>query len=462
MVRPLIGFGFLLLSASLALPATWHIEPNGTGDAPTIQAGIDSAAVGDTVELADGTFSGNGNRDIDLAGKALLVTAESWPPSKRGGPCVIDCEGSTGSPHRGFVFRSGEGPETLLRGVTITNGVVPDSGGAVLCIAGSSPTFESVRFIGNSSVGNGGGLYALDSSPELIDCVFLENFAWSGGGMSALRSSPVIRNTRFEENGVTLTNAGLDLQQCGGSLEGCVFYRNRGTNTGAMMVDGASNTTFTDCSFIENEAYQHVGGVYVSGSGESVFERCLFQDNRSVVVGGGIAISGATPTFRECVVTGNYARFGGGVVVAGGLAAHFFDCTFVSNTAWDAGSFLYTVDGAPLVFERIIVAFHEGGETVNCDPLGSSTFLCTDMYGNSGGDWAGCFADQNGVDGNFSADPLFCDLASNDFTLRGDSPCLSGNHPDGYDCGQIGAFGEGCGSTSIHRTSWGGVKSLFR
>lgn len=36
-------------------------------------------------------------------------------------------------------------------------------------------------------------------------------------------------------------------------------------------------------------------------------------------------------------------------------------------------------------------------------------------------------------------------------------------HPDGYDCGLIGALGEGCsGPTAVEHTSWGGVKAMFR
>ena len=30
-----------------------------------------------------------------------------------------------------------------------------------------------------------------------------------------------------------------------------------------------------------------------------------------------------------------------------------------------------------------------------------------DVYGNEGGDWTDCIADQLGQDGNISADPLF-------------------------------------------------------
>ena len=67
-----------------------------------------------------------------------------------------------------------------------------------------------------------------------------------------------------------------------------------------------------------------------------------------------------------------------------------------------------------------------------------------------------------GLRGNFSADPLFCDAAAGDFTLSSQSPCLPGNHPDGADCGLIGAFGQGCGTVSVQPSSWGAIKEMYR
>ncbi len=51
----------VLFTSSTALAGSWHINPAGTGDAPTIQAGVDSSASGDTLWLAAGTYSGAGN-----------------------------------------------------------------------------------------------------------------------------------------------------------------------------------------------------------------------------------------------------------------------------------------------------------------------------------------------------------------------------------------------------------------
>ena len=63
----------VLITAAAAYSRTWYITPDGTGDAPTIQAGIDSAAAADTVLLADGTFTG----PKDVSSTARAKTAGS-------------------------------------------------------------------------------------------------------------------------------------------------------------------------------------------------------------------------------------------------------------------------------------------------------------------------------------------------------------------------------------------------
>jgi hypothetical protein len=57
--------------------------------------------------------------------------------------------------------------------------------------------------------------------------------------------------------------------------------------------------------------------------------------------------------------------------------------------------------------------------------------------------------------GNFALDPRFCSvdpLATGDFSLRSDSPCAPGNHPDGFDCGRIGAVNVQCQVTDVAAT----------
>jgi len=94
----------MLFMSAMAIAKTWYVKPDGSGDAPTIQAGIDSSATADTVLLADGTYTGIGNRDIDGRGKSIVIRSESGDPYL----CIIDCEGTSFDFHRGFYFHSGK------------------------------------------------------------------------------------------------------------------------------------------------------------------------------------------------------------------------------------------------------------------------------------------------------------------------------------------------------------------
>jgi hypothetical protein len=56
-------------------------------------------------------------------------------------------------------------------------------------------------------------------------------------------------------------------------------------------------------------------------------------------------------------------------------------------------------------------------------------------------------------------DPRFCDPGNGDFHVEGGSPCVE---PGSLGCGQIGAFGVGCGTVSVEPESWARIKGLYR
>lgn len=96
----------LCLLALLAAPAfavTWVVHPDGTGDVPTIQAAIDSAHSGDVVELTDGVYLGDQNRDLVVYDESVLVRSASGDPTS----CIIDCQGSASAAHWGISFSGG-------------------------------------------------------------------------------------------------------------------------------------------------------------------------------------------------------------------------------------------------------------------------------------------------------------------------------------------------------------------
>ena len=73
---------------------------------PTIQLAVNAAAPGDTVILADGTYTGPGNTNIAIS-KAITVRSQNGPEN-----CIIDCNNTVG-----FLTRAG-----TLAGITITKG----------------------------------------------------------------------------------------------------------------------------------------------------------------------------------------------------------------------------------------------------------------------------------------------------------------------------------------------------
>lgn len=128
-------------SATLLIPSQY----------PTIQAGIDAAVSGDTVLVANGTYTGAGNKDLDFGGREIVVMSENGPEN-----CIIDCQNDA----RGFYFHSNETSNSVVDGFTIINGLVNYY---------STPYYK------------GAGIYCGDSSPTITRCHILDCYA-SGGG----------------------------------------------------------------------------------------------------------------------------------------------------------------------------------------------------------------------------------------------------------------------------------------
>lgn len=111
--------GFLGLGSAV-WGATYVIHPDGTGDFATIQAAVSAVSDGDVIELTDGVFGGPGNRNIDTEGKAITIRSQSGIAED----CVIDVGGSfNGFSEQGFYIHTNEGPDTVIRDLTIMNGV---------------------------------------------------------------------------------------------------------------------------------------------------------------------------------------------------------------------------------------------------------------------------------------------------------------------------------------------------
>lgn len=163
----------------------------------TIQRGIDAAVDGSTVLVWPGVYTGDGNRDLDFGGKAITVRSENGPSY-----CIIDCNGSPNEPHQGFTFQSGEGPNSILSGFTVTGGYSNDKYWQLInCEPNCTPRIINCLFRGNSSGVFGGGGGTVSPGPELINCTFYDNSGLEDVGIIVSYYTP-----HGDEAAITLNN----------------------------------------------------------------------------------------------------------------------------------------------------------------------------------------------------------------------------------------------------------------
>ena len=253
---------------------------------------------------------------------------------------------------------------------------------------------------------------------------------------------------------VEVHDVALAIQIWSGSyaIRGSRFERNVGRPT-ILSYDGSlviEDTVFRDnhCSQVEGR-----GGAIWAGVDLAV-RRCMFQRNEATYQGGAIFCM-SNLVVEDCIFLENAARHGAAVAVGDGVITR---STFYRNDCVGeiGGAIQVFGDQLGMIPDHCIIA-ETVGAGIECPAVASA--LCCDQWMNQiePDPWCGFDPD----DGNFSADPLFCDPEGGDFGLLEGSPCLPGNH-GGYDCGRIGAGAEYCGIIRTRDSTWGKLKMLWR
>lgn len=207
-------------------------------DFPTIQAAIDAATNGDEILVADGTYTGVGNRDIDTLGKRLRLRSENGPEVT-----IIDAQGAG----RGFHIHSGEDSSTLIEGFTIRGGSSPIGAGAL--IQDAFATIQNCIIRDNNAFSKGGGLYLEQATGmRLINCVIADNSAGGfipgqGGGIYVEDDNPtqslfVINNTIVDNSTNGGVGPGVFLDQAGCFFANTILWDNG--SAGDLQVETSS------------------------------------------------------------------------------------------------------------------------------------------------------------------------------------------------------------------------------
>ncbi len=238
-------------------------------------------------------------------------------------------------------------------------------------------------------------------------------------------------------------------------VTGCVFFDNHaGWDNGAIHARHPGTlVTVTDCDFTRNSGV-HNGGACGSILGAVMtIVTCVFTDNWTSGIAGACNAYGATLNVHDSVFVGNSGAVGAIIIEHSG--ADISGNTFHGNASTEHATVLFNTNSSGS-FERNLVANDLGGFGLMIN-YGACSHGCNIFDGNALGAIGGGELDDSDI--MFPA--LFCDADGGDLTVCADSPAIA---PDNG-CGQIGAFGQGCGPCGVVPTqahSWSTVKGLFK
>jgi len=416
----------------LALPPfcrarTITVDDDGPADFNNIQAAIDDANDGDTVEIRPGTYTGLGNRDIDFLGKAITVRSTDANDPNIVATTVVDgqwiwdmdCGG-----HRGFTFRSGERRDSVLAGITITRFMAP-------CELMHS----------DEPVPAGGGIFCKDSSPTISHCILKDNLAclqdfWSSfpsfGGNICCKGKCALKITHstITAGFSSLGAGGIDCLYSSGDMEvtHCTITDNWGKfGCGGIYGDG----TISNC-IISNNMGGDVGGI----SGFRTITRCTVTGNFCYGDGAAIRAYGGT-TISHCTIDNNH---GGGIYATSGCSTSgktiISNCTITNNSAYSGDYYFVWHDGEgggiycddPNVLITSSTIAHNYADANAGAIYGSPTLTNCILWDNNCPNEPHIFGEPNisysdvqggyQGDGNTDIDPCFADPGNGDYHLK--------------------------------------------
>jgi len=306
----------------------------------------------------------------------------------------------------------------VLRVTNLLNGTLSQ-----VTITGGYETNENY----GGGVGITGSTNFLMSACLIVSNTLIPNAGTYGGGGIGIRSSDVtISNCWIRHNS---TGRGGNINHGGGiynsgnlRLLNSLIVSNQAISTGHKRGGGLCNESGTvlvrQCQFIGNTAGQG-GGLYSANlNSYCTVLNTLFQGNDvgsgaslNYGAGGAILNLGTTFLMRNCLLSDNTSTFGALVINhgSGGYKSAIENCTIVDNV----GTGIYKTANGTAVLTNSIVWGHT--DDLSGSPIGVvfSDIQSTDAF------WT------NGVEGCFSADPLFLDTPTGDYRLRGNSPAIN-------------------------------------
>ena len=428
-----------------ALATTWYIRPDGTGDAPTIQAGVDAAAPGDVILVAAGTYSATSTVNVGgtltvvcvAIGKDVKLLSESGAALTTIGNlnakvAVYVHDVGSSVEVKGFRIQTQSQGYSCLQSPTQQIGAVPPPSipRGIKCVNAGPKLWE------NDISGNGVGL-ELVGAPAVVTGNAISQALIGVGCYSGA-------NATISTNTIHGCGEGVHCESSTVSIDANDMYDSCGALyciAGSSVV--VSNNKIHDMYYIS---------VDCGNSSAQVENNTFTNTNLAISLG---AMTGSSDVRRNIF----YNQISGAVSLSDNPNAQI---TIEGNTVdltTNGAAIFCQAGSSPVIQQNIIVRSLVG---IRCALSSFPTTACNDIMATQNR-YSGECADQTGMNGNISVDPQFCGIAGGgNYFLQADSPCAPGNHPGGADCGVIGALNVGCSVVSVKSATWGSVKAMYR
>jgi hypothetical protein len=388
--------GVSIFIAANCPAAVLYVDLNSTNATPpyadwstaatNIQDAVDASSDGDQILVTNGVYQTGGQ----VTGSSLtnrVVINKAVTVQSVNGPAVTMIQGyqvlgtTNGDSAVRCVYMA---DGAMLAGFTVTNGATlavsrgDIDGGGIWCGSVNATISNCVLIANSSGYGYGGGI----EGGTLFNCQLTRNRTITRGGAA---SDSILNNCILSDNHAFYGYGGgtysCKLNNCllaGNSVDSPDFGGQSG---------GADNSILTNCTLISNYAAGYGGG-----AGESTLYNCLISSNSAAYGGGAEGCN-----LKNCTIVDNIASIEGG----GAHASDANNSIIYYNTA-PVGANIY---GSPC------------GSLNTC---GSINFSCTTpLPGTVSGDGVATPIS------NFTNAPLFVDLASGNFHLQSNSPCIN-------------------------------------
>lgn len=336
-----VVYAYSLAPLKPAIAGTWNVP---SPECPTIQAGLDSAAMGDTVRVAPGDYFESlfwpFRNGIVLIGSGMDETYVIGDGSESVLLMVEAVEIDTTTVARDLCFRAG--------------------GDAGVVLYGTSPLLTSCAV---DSTRNGPGIHCLEGSEAHIrDCLIQDN-AGTGIRIDGCDSNLVISTNVITSNTAPEEGGGIHCHTASPTILGNIITENSSSYGGGICCEYGSSPLIAGNDVSANVSTVVGGGLYCQESSSPTIHTNTITSNSTDWGGGGIQCSyHCEPEIADNIIDSNTAlQYGGGIHCHYGSSAAIVGNAITRNTALDGGG-IHSRDGSAEI---------EGNEIISNNALGS-------------------------------------------------------------------------------------------